>query len=186
MRRTISPIRNIMAQGQNSSEGSCASLRRFGRPHTAVCQGRRRFRRRPSPEFSVFRRYNYLQRTRPQLSRQQRRQWRRPQRSRQQRRHCTSVRMLTSVREFAGSGVIGVAWAVPDTAAKIRPATAIASIVRNMCVSLFCALLVAHDLCSARNNAMDEKQDRVGPKSNCSGSEEFGPVSAAHRPRLRC
>jgi hypothetical protein len=99
--------------------------------------GRRRFRRRPSPEYSVFGPYNYLQRTRPQLSRQQRRQWRRPQRSRQQRRHCTSVRMLMSVREFAGSGVIGVACAVPDTAAKIRPATAIANIVRNMCVSLF-------------------------------------------------
>jgi len=42
-----------------------------------------------------------------------------------------------------GSGAIGAACAVPDTAAKIKPATAIANTVRNMCLS-FCASLVAH------------------------------------------
>jgi hypothetical protein len=37
----------------------------------------------------------------------------------------------------AGSGAPGAACAVPDTAAKIKPATAIASTVRSICLSLF-------------------------------------------------
>ena len=150
-------------------------------------KSRRRFRRRLSPELNVFQPLNHQQRTRPHLSRAQRRQWRRPQRSRQQRRHATSVKILTSVRAFAGSGVIGAACAVPDTAAKIRPATAIASVVRNMWLSLFLrASLIAPHLCTARNNAMNERQDRVGPKSNCWAAAGFAPVSAARCPRLQC
>jgi hypothetical protein len=41
--------------------------------------------------------------------------------------------------------VIGVACVVPDTATKIKPANAIASVVRNMCLSLF--LRAPHYLC---------------------------------------
>src|SRR5262249_47800862 len=118
--------------------------------------------------------------TRPQRSRQQRRQWRRPQRSRQQRRHATSVKMLTSVRAFAGSGVIGAACALPDTATKMRPANAIASVVRTMCLSLFLRALLVAPL-APRNNAMDEKQDRVGLRSNCwapGDSRQSAPCAA--------
>jgi hypothetical protein len=79
----------------------------------------------------------HLQRTRPHLSRQQRRQCKRPQRSRQQRRQDTSVKSLRWAVIPAGGGTIGAAGAVPETAAKIKPAKAITNIGRNMCLSLF-------------------------------------------------
>jgi hypothetical protein len=72
---------------------------------------------------------SYRQRTRPQRSRQQRRQCLRPQRSRQQRRHDTSVKSLRcAVAIPAGGGMIGAAWTDPDdVVANIKPATAIAA-----------------------------------------------------------
>jgi hypothetical protein len=53
-------------------------------------------------------------------------------RSRQQRRQDTCVTSLRSAVTPAGSGTIGAAWAVPKTAAKIKPAAAIANAVRLM------------------------------------------------------
>jgi hypothetical protein len=76
-------------------------------------------------------RVNHEQRTRPQRSRQQRRQCKRPQRSRQQLRHQTCVTLLlSSSMAAAGSGAIGAALAAPGTAARINPATPIAKMVR--------------------------------------------------------
>jgi hypothetical protein len=42
----------------------------------------------------------------------------------------------------AGSGATGAACAVPDTAAKIKLATAIANPVRSICLSLFSDVLL--------------------------------------------
>ena len=74
---------------------------------------------------------------RPQRSRQQRRHCVRPQRSRQHRRHDTSVKTLKSARMLIGSGATGTACVVADVATKIKPATAIANVVRSMCFSFW-------------------------------------------------
>src|SRR5262245_23337338 len=86
---------------------------------------------------------NHQQCTWPHRLRQQRRQCSRPQRSRQQRRHDTSDKMPRSTVYPGDTGAIGAACAVPDTAAKTKPATAIANTVRNI-LSLLFASLVAH------------------------------------------
>jgi hypothetical protein len=62
---------------------------------------------------------------------------------------------LLSLATPAGNGAIGAACEVPETAAKITPATAIAKIVRVI------SILLGRTMSAAANNALREWQFRV-------------------------
>jgi len=117
----------------------------------------------PSASISLlrWRSLDYQQRTRPQPSRQQRRQCRRPQRSRQQRRQATSDMMLMSATIPAGSGAAGAACACPGTTATMKPATAIPNIVRNMFLSRIWPVARGSDSATECENSMTSKWFRA-------------------------
>ena len=119
----------------------------------------------------------YLQRKRPQRSRQQLRpqpgpqpqpprQRSRPQRSRQQRRpHCTSVILSMAAVAAAGSGRIGAAWVVPEPPAKTRPAIPTANSMRNICVHPIFPWLIRS---SSRSLERPEATDQLKNGTSCS------------------
>jgi hypothetical protein len=116
-------------------------LRGIPRPPNSASRQEARQRRASFVGFRSESR-NQEQRTRPQRSRQQRRQCIRPHRSRQQRRHDTSVKSLRLAVTPAGNCAAGAACAVPvDRAAKINPVTAIANAVR-MCIFLLYGVIL--------------------------------------------
>jgi hypothetical protein len=126
---------------------------------------------------------NHEQRTRPQRSRQQRRQCKRPQRSRQQLRHHTCVTLLlSSSMTAAGSGAMGAALAALEAAARINPATPTARMVRIIASIPFLGVEnlgpQSHERYSARRRP-SEIERRLGAQRL---SAECEPFAHAGRP----